>query len=101
MLRRLSGLINGSLHGMVAAMKTTIDASGRIVVPKAIREAAGFEAGQELEISEHEGRVEIEVASKPMRLVERDGFLAAEVDDDEAPSLTAEEVRSLLERVRR
>ncbi len=82
-------------------MRTTMVASGRIVVPKAVREAAGFQAGQELEICEHDGRVEIEIASKPIRLIERDGFLAAEAEDDEGPPLTTEQVRALLERERR
>jgi len=60
-----------------------------------------LEAGQDLEISEHDGRIEIEVRSKPMRLVERSGFLAAEVDGDEGPPLSSTQVRELLERVRR
>jgi hypothetical protein len=36
-----------------------------------------------------------------VQLVERDGFLAAEVADGHAPPLTASEVRDLLERTRR
>lgn len=35
-----------------------------------------------------------------MRLVERDGFLAAELEGDDGPPLTVEEVRATLERVR-
>jgi hypothetical protein len=34
-------------------------------------------------------------------LVERDGFLAAEIEEDESAPLTASEVRDLLERLRR
>lgn len=75
--------------------------SGRLVIPKPIRDAAGLEAGQELEISERDGRVEMAVAQRPMRLVDRDGFLAAEVEGDAAPALTAAQVRELLEHVRR
>lgn len=84
-------------------MRTTIDAAGRIVIPKQLRHAAAFEPGQELEITERDGRIEIEAVSAPMRLVERDGFLAAEIDagaDDAAP-LTNDDVRELLERTRR
>jgi AbrB family looped-hinge helix DNA binding protein len=81
-------------------MRTTIDPAGRVVIPKPLRERAGLRPGLELEVRENEGRIEIEVASKPMRLVERDGFLAAEVEGDDGPALTVEAVRELLERLR-
>jgi AbrB family looped-hinge helix DNA binding protein len=82
-------------------MRTTIDAAGRVVIPKQLREAAALEPGQELEISEHDGRIEIEPVSSPVQLVERDGVLAAEIADAEGLTLTASEVRDLLERTRR
>jgi AbrB family looped-hinge helix DNA binding protein len=82
-------------------MRTTIDAAGRVVIPKQLRQAAALEPGQELEIVERDGRIEIEPVSAPMELVERDGFLAAEVPGDEGPTLTTDEVRDLLERTRR
>jgi AbrB family looped-hinge helix DNA binding protein len=82
-------------------MRTTIDSAGRVVIPKPLRERAGLRPGQELEVTENEGRIEIEIAAKPMRLVERDGFLAAEVEGDDEPPLTVEAVRELLERLRR
>jgi AbrB family looped-hinge helix DNA binding protein len=82
-------------------MRTTIDAAGRVVIPKQLRQAASLEAGQELEITERDGRIEIEPVSAPVKLVERDGFVAAEIADDDVPTLTATEVRDLLERTRR
>lgn len=85
-------------------MRTTIDAAGRIVIPKQLRQAAALEPGQELEITERDGRIEIEPVPAAMVLVERDGFLAAEVADGDGPAettLTIEEVRELLERTRR
>lgn len=82
-------------------MRTTIDGAGRVVIPKPIREAAGLRPGTELEITERDGRVQVEAVSRPMRLVERDGFLAAEMEDDEGPPLSTREVRDLLERFRR
>lgn len=82
-------------------MRTTIDRAGRVVIPKPIRDAAGLRPGTELEITERDGRVLVEAVSRPVRLVERDGFLAAELEGDEGPPLTIEEVRDLVERVRR
>jgi AbrB family looped-hinge helix DNA binding protein len=82
-------------------MRTTIDSAGRIVIPKPLRDRAGLAPGQEVDVSEADGRIAIEAVSNDVRLVERDGFVAAEVDDDDAPPLTVDDVRSLLERVRR
>jgi AbrB family looped-hinge helix DNA binding protein len=82
------------------AMRTTIDGAGRIVVPKALRSALGFEENQELEIRAVDGRLEVEPAPTPMRLVRRGKGLSA-VSDRELPELTAETVRAALESVRR
>lgn len=87
--------------GSMDAVRTTIDRAGRVVIPKAIREAAGLRPGTEFEVVEQDGRVLLEAASRLMRLVKRDGFLAAEVEGDDEPALSTEEVRELLERVRR
>jgi AbrB family looped-hinge helix DNA binding protein len=82
-------------------MKTTIDRAGRIVIPKPMRDELGLHGGEELEISARDGRIEIEPSARGMTLVERDGFLAAEVEGDDIPVLTAEDVREVLERLRR
>lgn len=82
-------------------MRTTIDAAGRVVIPKQLRQAAAFEPGQELEIIERDGRIEIEPVSARIELVERAGFLAAEVPGDDGPAMTSDDVRDLLERTRR
>lgn len=82
-------------------MRTTIDAAGRVVIPKQLRRAVSLEPGQELEIIERDGHIEIEPVAPPVKLADRDGFLAAELPDDTAEPLTADQVRDLLERTRR
>ena len=43
-------------------MRTTIDAAGRIVVPKALRDAMGLAAGRTIDMVFTDGRIEIELA---------------------------------------
>lgn len=81
-------------------MKATIDAAGRIVVPKALRQALDPKPGQALEIRVGEGRLEIEIAATPMRPRRRGKGMVA-VPETELPALTADLVRETLERVRR
>jgi AbrB family looped-hinge helix DNA binding protein len=81
-------------------MKTTIDAAGRIVVPKSMRDELGLTGGQELEITARDGRIEVDVTPVPMRLEERDGVITA-VPEDPLPTLRASQVRDALERTRR
>jgi AbrB family looped-hinge helix DNA binding protein len=81
-------------------MKTALDAAGRLVIPKALRQELGLKPGQELEVRAADGRLEIEIAATPMRLEKRGKGLVA-VPQAKLPELTAEEVRQALERVRR
>lgn len=70
------------------------------VDPLTAREELGLRAGQEVEVSFRDGRIEIEPVAPPMRLVERDGTLVAETDIPQ-PALSAGQVRDALEHVRR
>jgi len=81
-------------------MRTTIDGAGRVVIPKTVRSAAGLEAGAEVDVEFRDGRIEIEPATVPMRLVKRGrgATIDAEV---EMPVLTSDDVRDVLERTRR
>jgi len=81
-------------------MKTTLDAAGRIVVPKALRQTLGLKPGQALDIRAGDGRLEIEIAATPMQLKKRGKGVVA-VPDTKLPALSAEQVRDTLVRVRR
>jgi AbrB family looped-hinge helix DNA binding protein len=81
-------------------MKVTIDRAGRLVVPKALREELGLEGGTELEIRVREGRLELEPTATPMRLVRRGKGLVATTDEP-LPRLGADDVRAVVEALRR
>lgn len=81
-------------------MKTTMDAAGRIVIPKPLRQRLHFVAGEALVLRERDGRLEIEPAPTPMSLEARKGGVVA-VPRDSLPPLTDEIVRETLERSRR
>lgn len=87
-------------NGRIDAMKTTIDAAGRIVVPKAIRERLGLTGGEVLDLVEHDGTIEITAAPAELALVERGGVLVA-TPARELPPLTDDDIRAALERGRR
>lgn len=73
-------------------MKATLDNAGRLVVPKALRQALEIRAG--------DGKLEIEIAPTPMQLKKRGKGVVA-VPQEELPELSADQVRETLERVRR
>lgn len=81
-------------------MRTTIDAAGRVVIPKAIRDELGLRGGEELDVVERDGRIEIESIPTPVRLVKRGKLVVAETDEP-MPELTDEIVRDTLEKTRR
>ena len=80
-------------------MKTTIDGAGRLVIPKRVREQAHLKPGMVLEVSCRDGRVEIEPAPVPIRLV-RKGRLVVAVPETQLDVLTAEMVEEIREAVR-
>lgn len=70
------------------------------MIPKTLRDAAGISAGAELEIEIRDGRIEIEPAPTPMRVVAREGGAVIEAARS-MPPLTADAVRDVLESTRR
>ena len=81
-------------------MRTTIDSAGRVVIPKELRRRLALVGGQEIEIREREGRIELEPAGASMSLRHGDGGPVA-VPAEALPPLTDEIVRETLERARR
>lgn len=81
-------------------MKTTIDAAGRLVVPKALRNELKLTAGTELELRVRDGILEVEPASAPMRLVRRGKGLVATTDTP-LPKVFRQDVRAVTESQRR
>lgn len=79
-------------------MKATIDAAGRLVVPKALRDELGFVAGTELELAVVNGALEVRV---PSRVRIEDGPHGLHFVADDAAELTDEQVRELIEKSRR
>ena len=81
-------------------MKTTIDAAGRLVIPKDIRQQAGLRAGMPLDVRVREGRIEIEPSPVKVKLEKRGRFLVA-VPLEPLPPLTNQIVEETTRKVRR
>jgi len=81
-------------------MRVGIDGSGRIVVPKRLRERLGVVGPAELELEEGDGHLVLRPLADEVALVERDGVLVADRGEDLAP-LDWEAVRTMVERQRR
>lgn len=79
-------------------MRTTIDAAGRLVVPKPLRNELGLEAGTELELEAVDGRLEVAI---PSRVRAEDGPHGVRFAADGEQRLSAGQVRELMERGRR
>lgn len=79
-------------------MRTTIDAAGRLVVPKRLRDELGFAAGAELELTAVDGHLEVAIPSR-VRVDEGPHGVRFAAETDER--LSADQVRALMERGRR
>lgn len=72
-------------------METTIDKAGRLVVPKAVRDATRLRPGTRVRFRVRDGRIEIEPVPLDVSL-ERHGSTVVAVPRRERPVLTASEV---------
>lgn len=81
-------------------MTVSMDAAGRIIVPRAIRRELGLEGPLEMEITARDGRIVIEPATIPTRLVRRGKRLWVLEPQKPTPVLTSEQTRETLEAVR-
>ncbi len=79
-------------------MKTTIDRAGRVVIPKAVREAAGLVPGLKLEVRCRDGVVEIEPVCAEIKLVRKGSVTVAYAPG--APRLTRKMVNELIREIR-
>lgn len=77
-----------------------IDVAGRLVIPKRIRERLGLRGNDQVEITERDGRIEIEPAPTGVELV-REGSVLVARPERPLPPLTDEIVRETLDRTRR
>ena len=80
-------------------MKSTIDKAGRIVIPKAIRDAARLAPGTRVGFRVVSGRVEMEPVPLEVTLEQR-GPLFVAVPIQDQPTLNASTVASTMDMVR-
>lgn len=84
---------------MTLPITIAIDRTGRLVIPKEIRDAAGIEPGMPLEVRCREGRIEIEPRRRPVRIVKK-GMLQIAESVETGPALTREMVTRAQKRAR-
>ena len=82
-----------------SAMRTTIDAAGRIVIPKRFRDELCLSGGSEVEIVMRNGLVEISAPAGDLIWNVRNGISFPEIPEGEG--LTDEQIREAIEAIRR
>ena len=81
-------------------MSTTIDAAGRLVVPKAVRDAMGLQPGTLIDVTFVDGRIQIEFAPLDAH-VDADDWLPRIIPRAAVAALTDDDVRATVEATRR
>lgn len=80
-------------------MITTMDAAGRLVLPKAIRERAQLAPGVPIEVRVVDGRIELEPACAPVT-IEKHGGLWVASPAKPVPPLTHDQVDAAVDALR-
>src|SRR5262245_56343016 len=93
------GSRDGAKSGRIHTMRTTMDAAGSLVLPKAIRERAQLVPGVPLEVRVVDGRIEIEPVAAAVTLTRAEGFWVAAPAED-VPVLSQANVDATLEGLR-
>jgi AbrB family looped-hinge helix DNA binding protein len=78
---------------MFYGMRTTIDAAGRLVIPREIRRQAGLQPRMSVEVRWRDGRIEVEPSELPVT-VRREGRLVVAVPQTEVDQLTSQTVEA-------
>lgn len=84
---------------MKSAISTTMDLAGRLVIPKAVREAAELKPGVRLVLEVVDGRIQIAPEPRDVR-IERRGKILVAAPVSPAEPLLAATVRKTLEAIR-
>jgi AbrB family looped-hinge helix DNA binding protein len=84
---------------MRTAMRAAIDSAGRLVIPKAVREAAGIRPGMPLVVRFHDGCIEIGPAPLDVTIEKVDGVAVASPREP-VPVLTANTVTATRDHLR-
>ncbi|MGH7926385.1 MAG: AbrB/MazE/SpoVT family DNA-binding domain-containing protein, partial [Candidatus Binatia bacterium] len=93
-------LEDGSRHGILNTVKTTIDDAGRLIIPKDIRRESGIKPGMPLEVRWENGTIAITPAPLPVKL-ERKGRLLVAVPTKDTPRLSTDTVERTRKRLRK
>ncbi len=91
-------IYRGRFRGRKSATTSTIDRAGRIVIPKAIRDAARLEPGTRVRFRVVSGRVQIESVPLEVTLEQR-GSLVVAVPGPDQPALKASTVERTMDLV--
>jgi len=92
-------MTDGKTNGILTGMNAAIDAAGRLVIPKRIRDQLGIRPNMRLDILVRGDVVELRPVTRAVRL-ERRGELLVAVPIDEGPILDQSLVDETLDDVR-
>lgn len=81
-------------------MQITVDAAGRVVIPKQIRDRLGLGPGSALELDEWGDHLELRPAGRDV-WIDRSGDRPVARTTADAPGLSGQDVRELTDRLRR